>query len=111
MTSLRPLVIPAAAVVLAAAAPSATAQPRRPVYSPAPWAAIPPPLPTTPGPVRAVIPSRATSVRAVKLLPLAARTAPGDAAPPGDPYVAATTSTGTAAAGRPIPASARGPPL
>jgi hypothetical protein len=111
MTSLRPLVIPAAAVVLAAAAPSVNAQPRRPVYLPAPWAATPPPRPATPGPLRAVIPSRAAPVRAAKLLPLAVRTVPGETTDPGSPTAAAVTAADAAAAGGPIVASARGPPL
>ena len=48
MTALRPLVIPAAAVVLAAGAQSANAQPRRPVYPPALRAATPPRLAGSP---------------------------------------------------------------
>jgi hypothetical protein len=63
MTPLRPLVIPAAAVVLAAAAQSAHAQPRRAVYLPAMRAATPPLL-ASPVAVRAVPPARATPARA-----------------------------------------------
>jgi hypothetical protein len=114
MTSLRPLVIPAAAVVLAAGAPSANAQPRRPVYPPALWAATSP-RPAwragTPVPVRAGIPTRATPVRTARLLPHAVRTAPGEAAVPGGRHAAAVAPTDAAAAGGPIAASARGPPL
>jgi hypothetical protein len=110
MTSLRPLVIPAAAFVLAAGAPSANAHTRRPVYLPAPRAATPPRAASSVA-ERAVIPTRATPVRAAKLLPLAVRAAPGTAAVPGDRYPVAAASTGAAATGRPIPASARGPPL
>ena len=110
MTSLRPLVIPAAAVVLAAGTPSANAQPRRPVYSPAPWAATPP-RSTSPVAVRAGIPTRATPVRAAQHLPLAVRTAPGEPAVPDGRQAAAAAPTGAAAAGPSISASARGPPL
>jgi hypothetical protein len=108
MTYLRPLVIPATAVVLAAGTPSATAQPRRPVYLPAKRAAI---RPASPVAVRAAIPTRASPVRAAKLLPLAVRTAPGTAAVQGARHPATAAPLDAAATGRPTPASARGPPL
>jgi len=120
MTSLRPLAIPAAAVVLAAGTPSANAQPRRPVYPPALWAAIPatpatPPRPAAraciPIPVRADTPTRATPVRTAQPLPHAVRTAPGEAGVPDARHAVAATPAAAAAAGRPIAASARGPPL
>jgi hypothetical protein len=110
MTRLRPLVIPAAAIVLATGAPSANAQPRRPVYPPNLWAAIPP-RPATPAAVRVGIPTRATPVRAAQPLPLAVRTAPGEAAVPNGRHAAAAASTDAAAAGRPLAPTARGPPL
>ena len=110
MTSLRPLVIPAAAVVLAAGASSANAQPRRPVYPPTLWAATPP-RPTTPAAVRVGIPTRATPVRAAQPLPHAVRTAPGEAAVPDGRHAAAAAPADVAAVGRPLVASARGPPL
>jgi hypothetical protein len=110
MTRLRPLVIPATAVVLATGAPSAPAQPRRPVFPPAPWAASPLRLASRAA-ERAVIPTRATPVRTVTQLPLAVLTAPGEAAGAGGRQSAVAEPTGTATAGRPITASARGPPL
>ena len=114
MTALRPLVIPAAAVVLAAGAPSANAQPRRPVYPPDLRAATPP-RPAgwagIPVPVRAGIPTRVTPVRAAQPLPHAVRTAPGEAAVPNGRHAAAAAPAGVVAAGRPLAATARGPPL
>jgi hypothetical protein len=110
MTSLRPLVIPAAAVVLAAGVPSANAHPRRPVYPSPRWAATPP-RPTSPAAVRAGIPTRATPVRAAQALPHAVRTAPGEAAVPTGRHGSAAPPTDAAAATGPITASARGPPL
>ena len=111
MTSLRPLVIPAAAVVLAAGSPSANAQPRRPVYPPNLWAATPPPQPAKSAAVRAGIPTRVTPVRAAQPLPHAVRTAPGEAAVPDGRHTAAAAPADVAAAGRPVTAIARGPPL
>ena len=110
MTYLRPLVIPATAFVLAAGTPSATAQPRRPVYLPAPRAATSS-RPASPVAAGAAIPTRATPVRVAKLIPLAVRTAPGTAAVRGGRHPVAAAPSDTAATGRPTPASARGPPL
>ena len=110
MARLRPLVIPAAAVVLVAGAPSAIAHPRRPVYPPTLWAATPP-RPATPAAVSAGIPTRVTPVRAAQPLPHAVRATPGEAAVPDGRHAAAAAPKDAAAAGRPIAASARGPPL
>jgi len=109
MTVLRPLVIPAAAVVLAAGAQSANAQPRRPVYPPTLWAATPPRL-ATPVAAHAGNPTRASPVRAAQPLPHAVRTAPSEAAVPEGRHPAAAAPKDAAAAGRSIAASARGPP-
>jgi hypothetical protein len=106
MTSLRPLVIPAAALALAAVAPSAEAQTRRPVRSV--WVTSPgPALPTAVGDESD---AHALPVHAATTLPVAARTAVEGSAVPGGSYPAAAGLTGTAAAGRPAGATARGPP-
>jgi hypothetical protein len=106
MTSLRPLVIPAAALALAAVAPSAEAQPRRSVRSV--WVTSPgPALPTVVGDESD---ARALPVHAATTLPVAARTSAEGTAVPGGCYSAAAGLTGTAAAGRPATATARGPP-
>jgi hypothetical protein len=110
MTSLRPLVIPAAAVVLAVGAQSANAQSRRPVYPPALWAANPP-RPASPAAVRAGIPARVAPVRAAQPLPYVVRMAPDEAAVPEGRHAAAAAPSDAAAAGGRIAASARGPPL
>jgi hypothetical protein len=106
MTSLRPLVIPATVIVLAAGAPSADARTRTEVSGV--WA-------TSPGPalqtaVGAESDARVTPVRAVTPLPVAARVTPGGTAVPGGCYPVAAELTGAAAAGRPALAVARGPP-
>jgi hypothetical protein len=106
MTSLRPLVIPATALVLVAATSSADARTRRPVKSV--WA-------TSPGPalqtaVGAESGTRALPVQPATTLPVVARTVPGGTAVPGGCYPAAAETTGSAAAGRPATATARGPP-
>ena len=106
MTSMRPLVIPAAALALAAVAPSADARPRRAVKSV--WVSSPgPALPTVVGDESD---ARALPFHAATTLPVVARTPAGGTAVPGGLYPAAADPTGTAAAGRPAIANARGPP-
>jgi hypothetical protein len=106
MTSLRPLVIPAAALALAAVAPSAEARPRRPVTSV--WVSSPgPALPTAVGDESD---AHVLPVQAATTLPVAVRTSAEGTAVPGGGYPAAAGLTGTAAAGRPATATARGPP-
>jgi hypothetical protein len=106
MTSLRPLVIPATALALAAVAPSAQAHPRRPVTSV--WVTSPgPALPTVVGDESDAY---ALPVHAATTLPVAVRTHVEGTAVPGGSYPAAAGLTGTAAAGRPATATARGPP-
>jgi hypothetical protein len=107
MTSMRPLVIPAAALALAAVAPSAQARPRKVVTSV--WVSSPgPALPTVVGDESD---AHALSVQAATTLPVAARALPEGTAVPGGCYSAAAAFTGTAAAGRPTTATARGPPV
>jgi hypothetical protein len=107
MASLRPLVIPAAALALAAVAPSADARTRRPVK--AVWV-------TAPGPALQAAAGTSVLARVVPAqpaipLPLAGWVTPGEqAAVPGGQQSAAAVLTGTAAAGRPTSPTARGPP-
>ena len=107
MTRLRPLVIPAAAVLLAALAPSAASADARSVSDV--WV-------NAPGPALsdgrgADVPDRAVPAQPAIPLPLAGWVTPGeDAAVPGGRQPAAAGLTGTAAAGRPTIATARGPP-
>jgi len=106
MTSLRPLVIPAAALALTAVAPSADARPRRAVKSV--WVSSPgPALPTVAGDEND---ARVLPLHAATTLPVVARTSPGGTAVPGGYHTAAAEPTGTVAAGRPATANARGPP-
>jgi hypothetical protein len=107
MTRLRPLVIPAAVLLLAAGAPSADARTRGPVRNV--WVTAPgPALPTVAG---MDLPFRALPAQAAIPLPLAVRVTPGEeAAVPGGRQPAAAGLTGTAVAGRRSPATARGPP-
>jgi hypothetical protein len=106
MTSLRPLVIPAAALALAAVAPSAQARPRKTVTSV--WVSSPgPALPTVVGDESD---AHALPVLAATTLPVVARISAEGIAVPGGCYPAAAEPTGTAAAGRPTIATARGPP-
>jgi hypothetical protein len=104
MTRLRPLVVPVAALTLATAAPSATAQQRRPVSE---WADPPAALTTVhadlPGPCAALI-------QPAKSLPLADLATPeGVVVPDGRSAVAAAPAA-VPATGRPLTATARGPP-
>ena len=106
MTSLRPLVIPAAALALAAVAPSAQARPRKAVTSV--WVTSPgPALPTVMGDESD---AHALPVDAATTLPVAAPTVAEGTAVPGGYHPAAAGPTGTAAAGRPATPTARGPP-
>jgi hypothetical protein len=106
MTSLRPLVLPAAALALAAVAPSAEAHQRRSVRSV--WVTSPgPALPTAVGDESD---AHALPVQAATTLPVAARVSVEGVAVPGGYHPAAAGLTGTAAAGRPATATARGPP-
>jgi hypothetical protein len=106
MTSLRPLVIPAAALALAAVAPSAEARPRSEVTSV--WVSSPGPALQTA--VGEESDAHALPVDAATTLPVAVRTSAEGTAVPGGCYPAAVGLTGTAAAGRPATATARGPP-
>jgi hypothetical protein len=106
MTSLRPLVIPAAAIFLAAITPSADARTRRPVIRV--WVKTPGPALQTAAVGKA--PARVLPGHAVTPLPVAAMASPGEAAVPGGHHPAAAELTGTAAAGRPAIPTARGPP-
>jgi hypothetical protein len=107
MTRLRPLVVPVAALTLATATPSASAQPRRPVVSP--WAAPPAALALTaehadlPGPC-------AAPIQPAKSLPLADLATPGEAVIPDGRHADAAPPAAARATGRPLLASARGPP-
>ena len=106
MTSLRPMVIPAAAIFLAAITPSADARTRGQVNDV--WV-------KTPGPALqtaavGTVPDRVLPVRQATTLPVAARTSPVEIAVPGGHHPAAAELTGTAAAGRPAIPTARGPP-
>jgi hypothetical protein len=106
MTALRPLVIPAAAIMLAAITPGAEARTRRPV-DPV-W--VPTPGPALQTAAGGKAPARVLPVHAVAPLPVAARMTSGEAAVPGGHHPAAAELTGAAAAGRPATATARGPP-
>jgi hypothetical protein len=106
MTSLRPLVIPAAAIMLAAITPGADARTRKAVTRV--WVATPGPALQTAA--VGMAPARALPVRPATTLPVAARTTPGESAVPGGHHPAAAELTGTAAAGRTATATARGPP-
>jgi hypothetical protein len=107
MTVLRPLAVPAAAIVLVTVTPSADARPRRPVDDV--WATSPQPTLQTAVSGRKA-PTRVLPVHTATTLPVVVRATPGEAAVPGGCYPAAVELTGAAAAGRPITATARGPP-
>src|ERR1044072_3888604 len=107
MTAVRPLVIPAAAIMLAAITPGAQARTRTSVNRV--WV-------TTPGPALqtaafGTVPERVLPVRHATTLPVAARTSPVETAVPGGHHPAAAELTGTAARARPPPATTlRRPP-
>ncbi len=107
MTRLRPLVVPVAALTLATAAPSAVAQPRRPV---AKWADSPSALALAAE--HANLPSRDALVQPAAIsLPLAVLATPAEAAAIPDGWSAIAAPPAAAdAAGRPILLFARGPP-
>jgi hypothetical protein len=104
MTRLRPLVVPVAALTLATAAPSANAQPRRQVSQ---WADPPAALAAVhadlPGP-RAALMQPATSLPLAELIP------PGEAVIPDGRSAVAAFPAAAPVTGRPLLASARGPP-
>jgi len=105
MTRLRPLVVPVAALTLATAAPSATAQPRRQVTR---WADPPAALAA----VHADLPDpRAARVQPATSLPLAELATPEGVAAVTDGRSAVVAPPAAApATGRRLPFSARGPP-
>jgi hypothetical protein len=105
MTRLRPVVVPVAALALATAAPSATAQPRRPVSQ---WAVTP--TAHCLAAVLADLEPRAAIVEPATSLPLAALAPPGEAAIPGGRSALAAPPASALAPGRPIPTCARDPP-
>jgi hypothetical protein len=106
MARLRPLVIPVAALTLATAAPSASAQPRRLVSQ---WAD--PPAALTLAAEHADLPGpRAAMIQPATSLPLADLATPGEAAVPDGRSAVAAPPAAAAVTGRPLLASARGPP-
>ena len=105
MTRLRPVVVPVAALALATAAPSAAAQPRRFVTQ---WAGTP-----TAHALAAELADlnpRAALVQPTTTLPVAALTPSGEAAVPDVRHAPVASPAATGAAGRPLLATARGPP-
>jgi hypothetical protein len=105
MTRLRPVVVPVAALALATAAPSAGAQPRRPVSD---WAATP--AAHALAAQLSDLPPRAATVQRATSLPIAALAPPGEAAMPDDRYALAASPAAAGAAGRHSAPNARGPP-
>jgi hypothetical protein len=105
MTRLRPVVVPVAALALATATPSATAQPRRPVSD---WAVTP--SAQALAAQLADLPPRVAIVQPATSLPLAVL-APPDGAALRDGRRALAESPATALApGLPTLSRARGPP-
>jgi hypothetical protein len=107
MTRLRPLVIPAAALALAAGSPSAVAQQRRPVDLSNPWAASPQPSTLVAEHADGVL---RAAVQPAASLPLAVLDTPGEAAIPDGRLAVSNPPANVAAAGRPPLHTARGPP-
>ena len=105
MTRLRPVVVPVAALALAAAAPSASAQTRRPVTQ---WANTP--SAHSLAAELADLAPRAALVQPVMSLPFAALTPSGEAAEPDVRHAPVASPAAAGAAGRPLLATARGPP-
>ncbi len=105
MTRLRPVVVPVAALALAAAAPSASAHTRRPVTE---WARTP--TAHALAAQLADIPPRVALVQPATSLPLAVLTPSGEAAVPDVRHAPAASPAAVGAAGRPTLATARGPP-
>ena len=107
MTRLRPLVIPAAALALATAAPGAAAQQRRQVDMSDPWAASPQPSTLVAEHADGIL---RAAVQPAASLPLAVLDTPGEAAMPDGRFAVPLPPADVAAAGRPILQTARGPP-
>ena len=105
MARLRPLVVPVAALTLATAAPSATAQPRRQAPQ---WADPPSALAA----VHADLPGpRAALVQPATSLPLAELATPeGEAAITDGRSAVVAPPAAAPATGRHLPFNARGPP-
>ena len=107
MARLRPLAIPAAALALAAASPSAAAQQRRPADLSNPWAASPQSSTLVAehadGVLRAAVQPTAST-------PLAVLDTSGEAAMPDGRFAVSQPPVDVAAAGRPPLHTARGPP-
>jgi hypothetical protein len=107
MTSLRPMVIPAAAIFLAAITPSADARTRGQVNGV--WVKTPGPALQTAAAGK--VPDRVLPVQAMAPLPFFVGTSPGESAVPGGHHPVAAELTGAAATGRPAIPTARGPPV
>jgi hypothetical protein len=108
MTRLRPLVIPAAALALATAAPSAVAQQRRPVDTSNPWAASPQPTYLVAAHADGFL--HATAVQPTSSLPYVVLETTGEAANPDGRFAVSQPPADVAVAGRPTLQTARGPP-
>jgi hypothetical protein len=105
MTRLRPVVVPVAALALATAVPTASAQTRRPVTQ---WAHTP--TAHAKAAQLADLPPRVALVQPATSLPLAVLTPSGEAAAPDVRHAPAASPAAAGAAGRPLLATARGPP-
>jgi hypothetical protein len=105
MTRLRPVVVPVAALALATATPSATAQPRKPVADRAGT-----PTAQALAAQLADLPPRATIVQPATSLPVAALASPGEAAVADGRRALAASPAAALAPGRPALSRARGPP-
>ena len=105
MTRLRPVVVPVAALALATAAPSASAQPRRHVTQ---WANTP--SAHSLAAELADLNPRAALVQPATSLPFAVLTPSGEAAAPDVRHAPVASPAAAGAAGRPLLATARGPP-
>ena len=105
MTRLRPVVVPVAALALATAAPSASAQLRRPVEQ---WADTP--KAHSVAAELADLAPRAALVQPATSLPIVVLTPSGEAAIPDVRHAPVASPAAAGAAGRPLLATARGPP-
>src|SRR4051794_9661361 len=106
MTRLRPVVVPVTALVLATAAPSAIAQPRRQV-----WQRADSPSAHVLAAQLADLPARAgLNTTAATSLPPAVLATASQTAAPDDRYAPAPPPPGAGATGRPTVPTARGPP-
>ena len=106
MTRLRPLAVPAAAIVLATGTPSASAQQGRPVVQPPSWAL----QSTVPGDARLDTGPDAAPVPTATSLPPAVLVAVIEPGATGAQHAVAPLPAGAAAFGPPTPPTARGPP-